>query len=92
MNKDIYKNQIKYFKTKLSLLIFMGVVFLVLEVVFFWQEYKISRQELEKKTGIRIEREKMDKLWKELNEKTVKVELDQEILYVENRGKLEPFE
>ncbi len=93
MNEDNLKHQIAYVKARLSLVTGLMVVFVMMIGLMVWREYS---QEEKRVTNMKkefvIEREKFKKLWSELIEKTNPVELEQEIRYGEDIGKLEPFE
>ena len=93
MNEDNLKHQIAYVKARLSLVIGLMVVFVVMMGLMAWREYKEGeKRAMNMKGEFVIEREKFKKLWSELIEKTNPVELEQEIRYGEDIGKLEPFE
>lgn len=93
MNKEKYKDQIAYYKNRVMLVVGLVVVLLLGELLMVWQWYQKGRRQV-KLAGIRfnLKREKFDELWEDLTEKTVEVELEQEIRYGGDIGKLEPFE
>jgi len=93
MNKEKYKDQIAYYKNRVMLLVGLVVVLLVGELLMVWQWYQKGRKQV-RLAGIRfnLKREEFDELWEDLTEKTVEVELEQEIRYGGDIGKLEPFE
>lgn len=92
MNKDIYKDQITYFKAKLGLLGLLLAAFLIGEFLVGWREYQLSRTQKAGEAELTIARQKFDELWQKLTLRTVPVELESEIRYGENIGKLEPFD
>lgn len=92
MNKDIYKDQIAYFKAKLGLLSLLLAAFLIGEFLVGWREYQLNRTQKAAEAELTITRQKFDELWQKLTQRTVPVELESEIRYGENIGKLEPFD
>lgn len=92
MNKDIYKDQIAYFKAKLGLLSLLLAAFLIGELLVGWREYQLNRTQKAAEAELTIARQKFDELWQKLTQRTVPVELENEIRYGENIGKLEPFD
>ncbi len=93
MSEDKYQDQIAYFKARLMLVILLMAGVLVGEGLWVWQKYKVSQQGAAiGRTRFRLQRQKFDELWNDLKTKTVPVELEGEIRYGGEVGKLEPFE
>lgn len=93
MNNEKYKDQIAYYKARVMLVIGLVVVLVIGEGLMVWQWYGKEKKKIGAvKTGFSLERGEFDKLWKSLTEKTIEVELRQEIRYGGDVGKLEPFE
>jgi hypothetical protein len=93
MNIINLKDKIIYYRTRLWLIVGLILALVIGEFLMYRQWYLKSGDEMGlKPAGFSLERKEFDRLWKSLTEKTVEVELSQEIRYGEDIGKLEPFE
>jgi len=93
MNITDLKDKIVYYRTRLWLIIGLISALVIGQFLMYWQWYfKIGKEIVLKPASFNLERKEFDRLWKNLTEKTVEVELNQEIRYGEDIGKLEPFE
>jgi len=93
MSEDKYQDQIAYFKARLMLVILLMAGVLVGESLWIWQRYRASQNNgVIGRSRFKLQREEFDKLWGDLKAKTVPVELEEEIRYGGEVGKLEPFE
>ena len=92
MSKNIFKDQISYYKARIGLLGLLAAAFLIGELIVGWREYRLSKQPVIQESEFMIEREKFSQVWEELKQRTIPVELEDKIRYGENIGKLEPFD
>lgn len=93
MNETELKNQTKYAKARLGLMIGMTMAFVLIMALLIWREYSLMRKKIMNvSVGFKIERVEFEKLWLKLTEKTKPVEVTSKIRYGGDIGKLEPFE